>query len=559
MKKIMMMMAAVMLLSSVDANAQSFLKKLKDKVKEKVEKKIEDKVDKTVDSEMDGLLGDSDSSSKAAKSKRSSRDDDGYSNESSSSPKITVAQGSDIVPKRKTSTIVWDGTVTPSSASSAQALMRELPPLPSAEKMARSTMEERDAYTLKIAAVVARAEQLQAAARECSDADMEALRNKWENKIQDLFGLTKEEMAILNDENAPESKKEPIQQKIMMKIMGGNVDMNEMERFEKMSEKEQQAYIKAHPEFVQKMMDMGQNASNFSKQVQQMTGGINTYETQIGQLMVDHVKMMENEAKHSYDGIARKYEGKLQKLYNQICATNDAAKIDALYAEADELLYNYRLEAAQEYRASLQRQIQESKKFAAEFARLSQEVVQKGDLPACAVARTDLNAVIMAANLLDDAYDELPELEASPVCKETIYELQKGWQFGSWECRGYIGDVSDFKTPGSDWPLLAWNDDTNEYAVVERGKFRKINENELQEINKKADARQKKGANMGKTPPYGVFKSRSGKRKVEYSKTGEIIINGMTNYAPVAFTAYPDRLEWIIIDGSKIVKCTYKL
>jgi len=165
----------------------------------------------------------------------------------------------------------------------------------------------------------------------------------------------------------------------------------------------------------------------------------------------------------------------------------------------------------------------------------------------------------MAANLLDDAYDELPELEASPVCKETIYELQKGWQFGSWECRGYIGDVSDFKTPGSDWPLLAWNDDTNEYAVVERGKFRKINENELQEINKKADARQKKGANMGKTPPYGVFKSRSGKRKVEYSKTGEIIINGMTNYAPVAFTAYPDRLEWIIIDGSKIVKCTYKL
>ena len=36
MKKIMMMMAAVMLLSSVDANAQGFLKKLKDKVKEKV-------------------------------------------------------------------------------------------------------------------------------------------------------------------------------------------------------------------------------------------------------------------------------------------------------------------------------------------------------------------------------------------------------------------------------------------------------------------------------------------------------------------------------------------
>ena len=134
--------------------------------------------------------------------------------------------------------------------------MAELPQLPSAEKMARSTMEERDAYALKIARVVARAEQLQEGANGCSDADMEALRQKWERKVQDMFGLTKEEMAILNDENAPDSKKEPIQQKVMAKIMGGNVNMSEMERFEKMSEKEQEAYIKAHPDFVQKMQKM---------------------------------------------------------------------------------------------------------------------------------------------------------------------------------------------------------------------------------------------------------------------------------------------------------------
>ena len=259
MKKIVMMMAALLMLSMVDANAQGFLKKLKQKAQQAV-------------------LG-----NQVEESEESSEEPQTMSDEPADPSKLAVADGSDIVPKRKTSTVTWDGTVTPSSASTPEALMRELPQLPSAEKMARSTMEERDAYTMQIARVVARAEQLQNASKDCSDADMEALREKWERKIQDLFGLTKEEMAILNDENAPESKKEPIQQKVMMKIMGGNVDQAELKRFENMSEKEQQAYIKAHPEFIQKMQKMAQNAGNFRNQMNQMTGPLTSYEAKVGQ------------------------------------------------------------------------------------------------------------------------------------------------------------------------------------------------------------------------------------------------------------------------------------
>ena len=501
MKKIIMMMAALLMLSMADANAQGFLNKLKQKAQQAV-------------------LG-----NQVEEREEPSEELQTMSDESADPSKLAVAEGSDIVPKRKTSTVTWDGTVTPSSASTPEALMRELPQLPSAEKMARSTMEERDAYAM----------------------------------IQDLFGLTKEEMAILNDENAPESKKKPIQDKVMRKIMGGDVDTAELERFEKMSEKEQETYIRQHPEFVQKMQKMAQNAGNFSRQTNQMTAALSGYEAKVGQLAQNLAKATEREFKHSYEGIGKKYNSKLQKLYDQICGTNDAAQIDALYEEADKLLYNYRLEAAKEYRASLQRLMSEHKKFAAEYARLSQEVVNSGDLPACAIGRTDLNTVIVVGNILDEAYKELPELEASPVCKETIYELQKGWRFGYWECRGYIGGVSDFKTAGSNWPLLAQNDETNEYGVVENGKFRKITEEELKAINKKADARQKKGANLGMNPPYGTYKSRSGKRTVEYSKTGEVIINGMTTFTPSAFTVNSDRLEWIIFDDGKIVKCTYKL
>ncbi|MBQ4388258.1 MAG: hypothetical protein II822_11735 [Prevotella sp.] len=486
-----------------------------------------------------------------------------YDNEPSSGTDdgggLTVAQGSDVVPKRRTATVTWDGTVTPSTASTAAALMKELPALPSAEKMARSTMEERDAYTLRIAAVVTRAEQLQKGTDECSDAEMEAERQKWENKIQNLFGLTKEEMAILQDENAPESKKQPIQDKVMRKVMGSEgFDQAEMARFEKMNEKQQEAYIRQHPEFMQKMQSIAMNAGNFSSQAKQMTSGITGYTTKLGKLNMDYVKFLERESQHDYSSIANRYSAKLQRLYDEICDTEDAAKVDALYKEADQLLYNYRLDAAKEYRASLQRQIAEAKKFAAEYARLTQEVIDSGDLPACAIGRMDLNAVIMVGNLLDEAYKELPAQDVLPVCREVLYTLPKGWSFGVWECRGFMGGVEGFKAGGS-WPLLADNHsgDVTEYAVVENGKFRKIDENELERINKQADQRLKSASKNN--PPYGTYKSRSGLRMVEYSKTGELIVNGMTTFYPVAFTAKGNVLEWIILDGEEIVKCTYKL
>ncbi len=533
MKKMMFMLAGLLMLSTADANAQGFLKKLKQKAQAAVIGTSEDE--------------------------ESEEQNDADGDDAADPSQITVAQGSDIVPKRKTSTVTWDGTITPSKASTASALMKELPALPSAEKMARSTMEEREAYTQKIAAVTTRAEQLLADEKECSDAEMEALRQKWENKVQDMFGLTKEEMAILQDENAPESKKQPIQDKVMMKIMGSEgFDRAEIERFEKMSEKEQEAYIQAHPEFTQKMMKMAQNAGNMAKQAKQMTAALSSYESKIGLLTTKYQKFLLQESKHDYSSIAKKYNNKLHKLYEQICASDDAAKVDALYAEADEMLYKYRLEAAKEYRASLQRQIAEAKKFAAEYDRLTREVVNSGDLPECAIGRTDLNAVIMTGNLLDDAYKELPELDAQPVCRETLYTLPEGWSFGVWECRGYMGVVEEYKV-GGDWPLLADNrsGDQTEWGVVENGKFRKIDESELKRINKQADQRVK-SASKNK-PPYGTYKSRSGQRVVEYSKTGELIVNGMTTFAPVAFTAKDNVLEWIILDGSEIVKCTYKL
>ena len=533
MKKLAIAIAAMLMLGMADASAQGFLNKLKQKTQQAV-------------------FGTRSQDSEPEQEQGQQTD-----NESD----MAVAQGSDIVPKRKTSTVTWDGIITPSTATTAAALMGELPTLPSAEQMARSSMEEREAYVRQIAAVSTRAEQLMEAESGCSDAEMEALRNKWENKVQDLFGLSKEEIRILNDEHAPEAKKQAVRDKVMQKMVGSQgFDASEMARFEKMSEKEKEAYIMAHPEFMQKMMAMAQNTRGMSRQVQQMTAGLNGFEARLGRLVNNHLSAMERETQHDYASIKRKYDDKLQIIYNQICSTDDAAQVDALYQDADRLLYGYRLEAAKEYRASLLRQIAETKRFAAEYAKLAQNVVDKGELPACAVGRMDLNCVIAVAQLLDAAYKDVPDLTEKPVCVETVFELSQGWEFVSWECRGYVGKVDEMKTPGEAFPLLVQK--TNQpsaYGVVERGKMRLITDEELEQLNKKADARAKHQTESHVKPPYGVYTSRSGKRTVEFSKTGELIINGMTAMVPIAFTANVDRLEWLTIDGSKILKCTYKL
>ena len=266
MKKIVLMIAALLMLSTADADAQGFLKKLKQKAQAVVGNASGDEESKDADDADEAESGDVDPS------------------------QIAVAQGSDIVPKRKTSTVTWDGVITPSKASTASALMKELPALPSAEKMARSTMEEREALRPEDCCCDPCRNSCRKTRRTVRMLRWRHLRLKWENKVQNLFGLTKEEMAILQDENAPESKKKPIQDKVMANIMGGSPDQAEMQRFEKMSEKEQEAYIKAHPEFTQKMMKMAQNAGNFSKKMKQMTAALNGYEAKLGKLVNNYLK-----------------------------------------------------------------------------------------------------------------------------------------------------------------------------------------------------------------------------------------------------------------------------
>ena len=73
MKKLFLMMVAIVAFAAT-ADAQGFLKKLKDKAVERVQNKIENKVERTVDDEMDGVL-DGKAKEQSARSQRETVDD----------------------------------------------------------------------------------------------------------------------------------------------------------------------------------------------------------------------------------------------------------------------------------------------------------------------------------------------------------------------------------------------------------------------------------------------------------------------------------------------------
>ena len=58
-------------------------------------------------------------------------------------------------------------------------------------------------------------------------------------------------------------------------------------------------YIKAHPEFVQKMQKIARNAGNFSKQMNQMTAALSGYEAKMGKLAQDYANAQMREENHS--------------------------------------------------------------------------------------------------------------------------------------------------------------------------------------------------------------------------------------------------------------------
>ena len=215
MKRITILLAALALICG-QAQAQSFLDKIKQKAESAIGGSLGDAVQGMIPEGMSQMAG---------------QDNDDPNS-------VKAVTGEQALPAKRASTFGWDGPVTPSSAKFPIPLMNEFPAVPSAQELINPVEANQIAYYKAIKAVTIRAEELNEDAT-CEDAETLMWRKKANDGLKSAFGLTDAEVAILTDDNASEADKERVSQKIEKSILG-DLDVSALEadaaRYENMSE-----------------------------------------------------------------------------------------------------------------------------------------------------------------------------------------------------------------------------------------------------------------------------------------------------------------------------------
>ena len=365
----------------------------------------------------------------------------------------TTASATDKIPKLRQTSFVWDAEVQPSTASTVNALMQELPALPSVEEIVNPNQHSREIYYNQIVAVNLRIDELDAQWA-CSDAEMVAEREKLYAELQDILGLTVEEQKRLDDPAVSEAEKAALEEKIKKHIIGDfdqekvtNTIESKRERVNQLSAESKELEKKAEkgtltPEEANRMMEISNeimqiqgelmqslNMGNVMETTQKMTAFANKYSMQQQQLM-QKVKQYQDKAAAlagndeglimSCEEIADEYEAQLQGIYNQIYQTDDVNKIHQLYDEAEKIVKNYREKAAKKYLAGLKVRLETAKKLYPEAEQLYSEMALAGLTPACATRRAPLNLVRNCVDILNDAYEDFPQPDVMPFKMEPL-------------------------------------------------------------------------------------------------------------------------------------------
>lgn len=183
----------------VDKTAEMAVDKVTEKVTEKVENSELGNKIKSVKTSLDAAMDAS----------RALEGEDGYSSYNSR----------EVLQPRRSSTFSWNGAITLSSATNPAQLMAEFPAVPTAAQIANPVEADQINFYKALKAVTLRAEALNESTT-CADEVSEAWRKKFEKTIQDAFGLSAEDMALMNSGNMSPEDEKRIQEKMSMAMFG---------------------------------------------------------------------------------------------------------------------------------------------------------------------------------------------------------------------------------------------------------------------------------------------------------------------------------------------------
>ncbi len=519
MKRTVIILTALMLAFAPEANAQAFLKKLKDKAASAVSNAIVGKA----------------SGKESSESSRDSKNDDDISDSQNVMNQVMTPEQQ--LQRRRTSTFSWNEKVTPSTTSSPLSLMAELPSVPSAQELANPTEEAMTAFYTAIKKVTLRAEELNLDTT-CEDEFTLQWRKQKEQEIADAFGLTRAEMDLLNSENITDEQREKIEAKVRMKILGG-VDVEGLQ-----ARAESGQFTAA---------DMA-NLKNIAKNVRSMQDKIGTDDLSQAMTKLGNATRLMEEAIKAGSDIDAKFSAaerkKILALKDQIYSTNDPAVYNPLYLQALESIKTYRTRAAGLWSAAVQKRINNIKAQLPDYIKAQKQAVADGVLPDCGANRAPLNVVIEAGDILEEAYSEFP-CNYPPMYKEEVIDHVCRIWWPEFYVAPTVDDILAKK-------YLYKIDDNGDLCEVKNGKLVKIGEDFY-----------KKTLPTMKQAESAVWKSSDGKREVIYNAKGQWLQlpeGDVVN--PTAIQKYDNEIVWIKLELEdiedqwvcfKIIKCTYKL
>lgn len=244
---------------------------------------------------------------------------------------------------------------------------------------------------------------------------------------------------------------------------------------------------------------------------------------------------------------------KIEAIKAQIYAIDDADRYNALYLQAYDLINTYRERAAKVWAADVQKRYEAVKNSMGNIIKIQRQAVADEVIPEGALWRTPLNLVILAGDILAEAYSSFPCNYPALYSEEIIREirLQPGEQ--DWWPEFYVasnlGEVLDGKS--------IFKEKDGKVFQFNRGQWTQVPEDYGKNLEMKRPAR-------------ASFKSSDGKREVLFNAEGGFLQlpEGDIVY-PAAWNKIGNDIVWATIETVydnntdtslyRIIKCTYKL
>lgn len=509
----------------------------------------------------------------------------------------------DRVPKLKQSNVVWHGTVAPSKAADARALLGELPALPTASQIANPSDERRMSYEASLTAIALRVQELDAQ-NSCSEDEIVAMRESIYKEMEGTLGITAEEMKALEDENLPQAERERIQEK-MTKHLLGDIDLDSIGSMEERQEAAIKKYEGRVKEIEQEMTAIqakaeagtateadAEKAQALSAEMEEMTKEMLGFGGGFGDLLqktdeLKNNKVMLSVAKWEQDlmaynnelmsiemegadyesncqKIAQEYYGDLKRIYEQVWKSTSADEVSSLYDKADDMIKNYRTRAAAIYLDGLNKRLTKMKAMLPKAEKIYSDMAQNEYIPACVVGRAPLNVVTSCVNILEEAYTDFPQPDVNVVQMSLITEKDLGLTSGT-ICStesgfGTLGNSIDLNVRQSKEDLqdyfiknckfLVYEEGSRQYYVLQNGKRTVLDRNQKADFTTVPDKAQ---------TVFGAIPLRDGKRSAYYGEDGRLRLHDGTIMFPILLRRYNDSLEFIARYGDKLYKCRYVL